>query len=43
MDAKSGIPVPAVAIGAWWMNHRLDFSEDFRGDFQAAAVRLDKK
>ena len=34
---------PATASGAWWMNHGLDMSEDFRGDFQAAAFRLDKK
>jgi hypothetical protein len=43
MDAKSGILAPAVAIGAWWMNRGPDFSGDFRGDLQAAAVRLDKK
>jgi alpha-galactosidase len=34
---------PATASGAWWMNHGLDLGEDFRGDFQAAAFRLDKK
>jgi alpha-galactosidase len=34
---------PAVASGAWWMNHGLDMSDDFRGDFQAAAFRLDRK
>jgi alpha-galactosidase len=34
---------PAAASGAWWMNHGIDMSEDFRGDFQAAAFRLDKK
>ena len=32
-----------TASGAWWMNHGLVMSEDFRGDFQAAAFRLDKK
>jgi alpha-galactosidase len=34
---------PATASGAWWMNHGIDMGEDFRGDFQAAALRLDKK
>jgi alpha-galactosidase len=34
---------PAMASGAWWMNHGMEMSEDFRGDFQAAAFRLDKK
>ena len=34
---------PATASGAWWMNHGLEMSEDFKGDFQAAAFRLDKK
>ncbi|MGA7857902.1 MAG: alpha-galactosidase [Terracidiphilus sp.] len=34
---------PTMASGAWWMNHGLDMGEDFRGDFQAAAFRLDKK
>jgi hypothetical protein len=32
-----------VASGAWWMNHGIDFSDSFRGDFQAMAFRLDKK
>jgi alpha-galactosidase len=40
-NAREG--TPATASGAWWMNHGLDFGEDFRGDFQAAAFRLDKK
>ncbi len=39
--AEKGTPV--TASGAWWMNHGLDMSEDFKGDFQAAAFRLDKK
>jgi alpha-galactosidase len=34
---------PATASGAWWMNHGLEMSEDFKGDFQAAAFRLDRK
>ena len=43
IEGKVAPGTPAVASGAWWMNHGLDFGEDFRGDFQAAAVRLDKK
>jgi alpha-galactosidase len=43
IEGKTGVGTPAVASGAWWMNHGLDFSEDFRGDFQAAAFRLDRK
>ncbi|HUD14132.1 MAG TPA: hypothetical protein VMQ56_10800 [Terracidiphilus sp.] len=43
MNAKSGILAPALAIGAWWMDHGLDLGEDFHGDFQAAALRLDKE
>ena len=34
---------PTAASGAWWMNHGLQTGEDFRGDFQAAAFRLDRK
>ena len=34
---------PMTASGAWWMNHGLVTAEDFRGDFQAAAFRLDRK
>ncbi|HEV2215200.1 MAG TPA: GH36 C-terminal domain-containing protein, partial [Terracidiphilus sp.] len=43
MEGKAAPQTPATASGAWWMNHglRMDFS--FRGDFQAAAFRLDKK
>jgi alpha-galactosidase len=32
-----------TASGAWWMNHGLETGDDFRGDFQAAAFRLDRK
>jgi alpha-galactosidase len=35
--------ISATASGAWWMNHGLDMSENFKGDFQAAAFRLDRK
>jgi alpha-galactosidase len=34
---------PTTASGAWWMNHGLEMREDFKGDFQAAAFRLDRK
>ena len=34
---------PEVASGAYWMKHGVDLSDRFRGDFQAAAFRLDRK
>ena len=34
---------PTAASGAWWMNHGLEMSEMFRGDFEGAAFRLDRK
>jgi alpha-galactosidase len=40
-SAKPG--TPAVASGAWWMNHGLEMDDAFRGDFRAAAFRLDRK
>ncbi len=43
IEGKARAGAPAAASGAWWMNHGLDFSDDFRGDFQAAAFRLDKR
>jgi len=43
IEGKARDDTPGTASGAWWMNHGLDMSEDFRGDFQAAAFRLDKK
>jgi alpha-galactosidase len=43
IEGKARPGTPAVASGEWWMNHGLDFDESFRGDFQAAAFRLDKK
>jgi len=43
IEGKAAKATPAVASGAWWMNHGLDLGPDFRGDFQAAAFRLDKK
>jgi len=43
IEGKAETGTPAVASGAWWMNHGLDMDENFRGDFQAAAFRLDRK
>ena len=43
IEGKARKDTPAVASGAWWMNHGLDLDDSFRGDFQAAAFRLDKK
>lgn len=43
IEGSAAKDTPATASGAWWMNHGLQMSEDFRGDFQAAAFRLDKK
>ena len=43
IEGKARVGTPAVASGAWWMNHGLDMNLDFRGDFQAAAFRLDRK
>jgi alpha-galactosidase len=34
---------PAVASGAWWMNHGFNLDLAFRGDFRAAAFHLDRK
>jgi alpha-galactosidase len=43
IEGKAAPATPTTASGAWWMNHGLDSSEEFRGDFQAAAFRLDRK
>jgi alpha-galactosidase len=43
IEGKAGAGTPAVASGAWWMEHGLDFDDGFRGDFQAMAFRLDRK
>jgi alpha-galactosidase len=43
VEGKALEGTPAVASGAWWMSHGLEMDENFRGDFQAAAFRLDKK
>jgi len=43
IEGKPLAGTPETASGAWWMNHGLDLDTDFRGDFKAAAFRLDKK
>jgi alpha-galactosidase len=43
IEGKPHKATPAMASGAWWMRHGLEMDEDFRGDFQAAAFRLDRK
>jgi alpha-galactosidase len=43
IEGKALAGTPEVASGAWWMNHGLEMDADFRGDFQAAAFRLDRK
>ena len=43
IEGKMQPDTPDVASGAWWMNHGFEMGGDFRGDFQAAAFRLDRK
>jgi alpha-galactosidase len=43
IEGKAGKGTPDTATGAWWMHHGLEMDEEFRGDYQAAAFRLDKK
>jgi alpha-galactosidase len=43
IEGKALPGTPAMASGAWWMNHGLEMDQEFRGDFQAAAFRLDRK
>jgi alpha-galactosidase len=43
IEGKARPGTPSAASGAWWMNHGLEMDESFRGDFQGAAFRLDKK
>jgi alpha-galactosidase len=42
IEGRARAGTPAVASGAWWMNHGLDMDASFRGDFAAAAFRLDR-
>lgn len=43
IEGKAKKGTPEVASGAWWMNHGIDMDDNFRGDFKAAAFRLDRK
>ena len=43
IEGKAQDGTPATASGAWWMNHGLEMDDNFRGDYQAAAFRLDRK
>jgi alpha-galactosidase len=43
IEGKPSAREPTTASGAWWMNHGLETNEFFRGDYQAAAFRLDRK
>ncbi len=43
IQGKARAGSPQAASGAWWMNHGLETDEDFKGDFQGAAFRLDRK
>jgi alpha-galactosidase len=43
IEGKAQAGTPATASGAWWMNHGLEMDDNFRGDYQAAAFRLDRK
>jgi len=40
IEGKALLGTPDRASGAWWMNHGINF--DLRGDFGAAAFRLDR-
>jgi alpha-galactosidase len=41
IEGKALVGTPESASGAWWMHHGLQV--DLRGDFQAAAFRLDRQ
>jgi alpha-galactosidase len=43
IEGKALAGTPAQASGAWWMHHGLEMDTEFRGDFQGAAFRLDRK
>ncbi|HTX75606.1 MAG TPA: alpha-galactosidase [Terracidiphilus sp.] len=42
IEGKASPSMPKTASGAYWMNYGLEMDENFRGDFQAAAFRLDR-
>jgi alpha-galactosidase len=41
IEGKGTPETPASASGAWWMHHGIEV--EMRGDFQAAALRLDRE
>jgi alpha-galactosidase len=43
IEGKASPKTPAQASGAYWMNHGIEMNDDFKGDFQAEAFRLDHK
>lgn len=43
IEGKANADTPSTASGAWWMSHGLEMDSSFRGDFQAAAFRLDRR
>ena len=43
IEGKLAPGMPESATGSYWMNHGLEMDSGFRGDFQAAAFRLDRK
>jgi alpha-galactosidase len=43
IEGKANGATPQSASGAYWMNHGLNMDDEFVGDFQAAAFRLDRK
>jgi alpha-galactosidase len=43
IEGKPSADTPKQASGAWWMSRGFDMPDDFRGDYQAAAFRLDRK
>jgi alpha-galactosidase len=43
IEGKAKAGTPAVASGAWWMNHGLEMDGEFCGDFRGAGFRLERK
>ena len=43
IEGQAEKETPGVASGAWWMKHGFSPASGFRGDFRAAAFRLDRK
>jgi alpha-galactosidase len=43
IEGQADKNTPALASGAWWMNHGFNLDPEFRGDFRAAAFHLDRK